>query len=307
MPVKRTLWLMVCALALLVFPLAANPALLDQADALYWGDRLEEAKELLVKALPEASDPVLKSEILWRMARVTLSIGDEMKEDGATDAQLFTTFEEGESYANEAIASSPLAMAYVYHASNIGRWGETKGPLNALSKAKPMRDDFTHVIDTMGETDNTIAWYVLGQLYYKLPGWPISFGNLDTAISYTRKAIDSIPKERLYHGHFKALAEMLWKRDLSVSKRNSTFNSMQKDWSKAKGSTLDRHAYYEGSNGPAATPFYSPVALNKMTDRQEAVMVLKYAVAKYEAWPFHSRADKRTYEDIKAMLAEWGF
>ena len=120
MPVKRTLWLMVCALALLVFPLAADPALLDQADALYWGDRLEEAKELLVKALPEASDPVLKSEILWRMARVTLSIGDEMKEDGATDAQLFATFEEGESYANEAIASSPLAMAYVYHASNIG-------------------------------------------------------------------------------------------------------------------------------------------------------------------------------------------
>ena len=304
---KRMFVLVLCTLVLVSAALFADEATIKEADSLYWNDRLEEAKALLEKTIPNTADAKMKGELLWRLSRVTLAIGDELREDGATDDVLFATYEEAESYANQAIAAAPIAGAYVYRASSIGRWGETKGPLNALSKAKPMRDDFTYVIDTMGITDNSISWYVLGQLYYKLPGWPISFGDLNTAISYTRKAIDTIPKENLYHGHFKALAEMLWKRDLSTSKRNSSFNSMQKDWNKAKGSTLDRHAYYEGSEGPGATPFYSPVALNKMSDRQEAGMILKYAMHKFESWPFHSRADKRTYEDIKAMLSEWGF
>lgn len=307
MRVKAKLLLVVFTFVFVVSPLLANQAVIQQADDLYWTDRPEEAKELLLSALPGVTNGTERSEILWRLARTTLSIGDELKEEGASDDVLFATFEEGEAYALQAIDAAPLPMAYVYHASNIGRWGETKGPLNALSKAKPMREDFSYVIDTLGVTDNTIAWYVLGQLYYKLPGWPISFGDLETAISYTRKGIDSIPAERLYHGHFKALAEMLWKRDWSTSKRNSEIKGMQKDWDKAKGTTLDQHAFYEGSEGTGAIPFYSPVALNKMSDRQEAIMLLKYAVAKYDVWPFHSRADKRTYQDIQAMLGEWGF
>jgi tetratricopeptide (TPR) repeat protein len=289
------------------FALFANQALLDNADSLYWTDRYEEAKELLLSNLNSNLTNKEKAETLWRLARTTLAIGDELKAEGSSDAILFATFEEGEEYANQSIASYPLSMGYVYHASNIGRWGETKGPLNSLSKAKPMRNDFITVIDEMGDTDNTISWYVLGQLYYKLPGWPISFGDLNTAISYTRKAIDTIAKENLYHGHFKALAEMLWKRDYTAKKRNSVITSIQKEWNKAKGSTLDQHAYYEGAGGPSALPFYSPVALNQMSDRQEAVMLLKYAIAKYDIWHFHSRADKRNYELIKEMLNQFGF
>ena len=171
-----------------------------------------------------------------------------------------------------------------------------------------MRDDFTYLIDTLGVTDNTISWYVLGQLYYQLPGWPLSFGNLDTAISYTRKAIETIPPTILYPGHFKALAEMLWKRNNNVSKRTSNLRSMERDWNKASGkSTLDQHAYYEGANGPSAVPFYSPVALNRMSDRQEAVMLLQFALAKYDVWHFHSRGDKRSRVEIEALLKDWGF
>ena len=44
-----------------------------------------------------------------------------------------------------------------------------------------------------------------------------------------------------------------------------------------------------------------------MSDRQEAQMVLAYAIAKYEVWPFHSRSDKRNYDDMKALMQEWGF
>ncbi|WP_422480605.1 hypothetical protein [Pleomorphochaeta sp. DL1XJH-081] len=302
---------LVTSLVLLLVSLSLLSAVspkIEQADALYWNDRLEEAQELLLDSLNVASDATEKAEILWRLSRVTLAMGDEREVLGASDDELFATYEKAEKFAMDSLALAELPDAIVYKASSIGRWGETKGPLNALSKAKPMRDDFTHLIDEMGIKDRTISWYVLGQLYFQLPGWPISFGDLDTAISYTRKAIDTIPPENLYPGHFKALAEMLWKRDLSTSKRNSELKSMEKDWKKNAGkSTVDQHAYYEGANGPGATPFYSPVALNKMSDRQEAVMLLQYAVAKYNVWPFHSRADKRNLEEINAFLKEWGF
>ncbi|MDD3366582.1 MAG: hypothetical protein PHS67_04895 [Sphaerochaetaceae bacterium] len=287
--------------------LFASNVNLKQADDLYWTDRLEEAKSFIHGELTKTNDPQEKAELLWRLSRVTLAIGDELKEEGASDALLFATYEEAEKYANDAIDYKPLASAYVYRASSIGRWGETKGPLNALSKAKPMREDFAYVIDNLGILDDSISWYVLGQLYFQLPGWPISFGNLDTAISYARKAIDTIPQHALYPGHFKALATMLWKRDLSASKRSSKINSLQKDWNKANKGELDKHSYYEGANGAKAVPFYSSVALDKMSDRQEAQMLLAYAVAKYDVWPFHSRADQRNYNEIQSLLKSWGF
>lgn len=287
--------------------LFANSAVYKRADDLYWSDRYEEAKSYIEGELKKTTNPTEKSELLWRLSRVTLGIGDEMKVQGASKDELFAIYEEGEALANEAIKSAPLAWAYVYRASNIGRWGETKGPLNSLSKAKPMRDDFTYVIDTLGDLNIDTSWYVLGQLYYQLPGWPISFGNIDTAISYARKAIDSIPPERLLPGHFKALAQMLWKRDLTASKRQSKIQSVEKDWKKNHKSALDKYGYYEGAYGVNYVPFYSPVALNKMSDKQEAQMVLAYAIAKYEVWPFHSRADQRNYDSMKALMQEWGF
>ncbi len=287
--------------------LFANSATYKQADNLYWSDRYEEAKAFLEDELGKTTNSTEKAELLWRLSRVVLAIGDEAKHEGASKETLFAIFEEGEKLANEALNNAPLAWAYVYRASNIGRWGETKGPLNSLSKAKPMHDDFAYVVDNLGVLDNEIAWYVLGQLYYQLPGWPISFGNLDTAISYTRKAIDSIPGDRLFPGHFKALAQMLWKRDLSVSKRSSKISSFEKDWKKTTKSNLDKYGYYEGANGAKAVPFYSPVPLNKMSDRQEAQMILVYGIAKYEAWPFHSRADQRNYEEMQNLLKDWGF
>ena len=174
-----------------VSTLGAITASLERADSYFWYDRLEEAKELLLETLDRTTNDQQRVEVLWRLSRVTLSIGDERDEEGASDNELFSIYEEAEQWAMQALEIAEHPKAIVYKASSIGRWGETKGPLNALSKAKPMRDDFTYLIDTMGVDDDTISWYVLGQLYYQLPGWPISFGNLNTAISYTRKAVET--------------------------------------------------------------------------------------------------------------------
>jgi tetratricopeptide (TPR) repeat protein len=305
--VKKSLILGFLLVFVLTFALSANPVL-TKADALYWGDSYDELEVFLTSELAKETDPKERAEILWRLSRVTIGIADELKEVGAASKdELFAFYEKAEAYALQSIEEYPTTWGYVYKASSVGRWGETKGPLNALGKAAPMRDDFSLVIDTYNELENSITWYVLGQLYYQLPGWPISFGNLEYAISYTRRALETIPSTVLYPNHFKALAEMLWKRNWSASTRNSKIKTMQKEFDKTTRKNLDRYMYYEGANGPDAVPFYSPVALNKMSDKQEAVMLLQYAVSKYNAWSFHSRADKRAYAEIQGLLKTYGF
>jgi hypothetical protein len=46
----------------------------------------------LDKLLVNATDPVSKAEILWRLSRVTLNIGDELDAEGATDDVLFAKY-----------------------------------------------------------------------------------------------------------------------------------------------------------------------------------------------------------------------
>ncbi len=304
--VKKSLVLGLLLVCVLNFAFSANPVL-TKADALFWGDSYDELEVFLTSELAKQTDPKERAEILWRLSRVTIGIADELKELGTPKDDLFAYYEKAEAFALKSIEENPSTWGYVYKASSIGRWGETKGPLNALGKAAPMRDDFSVVIDTYNDLGNTITWYVLGQLYYQLPGWPVSFGNLEYAISYTRRALETIPSTVLYPSHFKALAEMLWKRNWSASGRTSKLNAMKREFDKTSRTNLERYMYYEGANGPSAVPFYSPVALNKMSDKQEAIMLLQYAISKYNAWSFHSRADKRALAEIQALLKTYGF
>jgi hypothetical protein len=82
---------------------------------------------------------------------------------------------------------------------------------------------------------------------------------------------------------------------------------MQKEWDKSGRDELGKHWYYEGAGGASTVPFYSPVALHRMSDRQEAVMLLQYAVNTYAIRPFHSRSDMRNYDEIQSLLKDWGF
>ena len=75
--------------------------------------------------------------------------------------------------------TNDLILPSVYHLQRTGIAGTinicalNNAPLKALA-ANPDRSD---------------AYYVLGQLYRELPG-VISFGNVDAAVSFGRKAVD---------------------------------------------------------------------------------------------------------------------
>jgi hypothetical protein len=297
----RTLTIATIALFLIAGPLfgAFNPV---QADNLFDTDRFIEARTLLLSELQRATSAAEEAQIYWRLARVMVSIGDDL--DKKDKDGRFAAYEEGEEYALRSIELAPSFQGYLWKASNIGRWGQTKGPLNALGKAKGMLVDLTVIVNDFNTLDSTETWYVLSSLYNELPGPIISFGNNDWAISYGRKSLEHIPSHLLYPGHYKKVAEELWARNWNASKRAKEFKKMQKKWESATNN-LEQYRYYEGKDSGTNTPFYSSVNLNSMSDRQEAEMLLSYILAKYKVFQPIKRADTREIEEIQELRNSW--
>ncbi|MDC7230485.1 MAG: hypothetical protein PQJ48_09265 [Sphaerochaetaceae bacterium] len=273
-----------------------------RADELYEIDAFTQAEALLEEQLAQVTNDADRAEILWRLARLQVSLGDQLDEDDKDGR--FAFYEKGEHYALQSIEANTSWQGYLWKCSNIGRWGQTKGPLNALSKAKGMLEDLTTIVNTLGVLDSSETWYVLSSLYDELPGGFISFGNKDWAVSYMRMAMDTIPSHLYYPGHYLKLAEELYARDWSASKRSKEMRSMEKDWK--KGSTnLEKYRYYEGKDGGKSKPFYSSVTLDRMSDRQEAVMVLSYALAKANILGSLKESDAVVVEEIQELINDW--
>lgn len=271
-------------------------------DALYDSEQYAANKSELLRMRSQASTAEDEAQVLWRLARVMVGIGDAL--DKKDKDGRFAAYEEGEEYANLSIARYPIAYAYHWKASNIGRWGQTKGPLNALGKAKGMLEDLTMVVNHFNIDDYTDTWYVLSSLYNELPGSPLSFGNNNWAISYMRRSMDTLEPHKLYPALYKKLAEELWSRNWNANKRGKELAKMQSNWQKG-GTNLERYRFYEGKDGGKTQPFYSSVTLDRMTDRQEAEMVLAYLEAKAKVfspiWP----SDYRDLEEVAELRASW--
>lgn len=299
MRVKR---LVALTAILLVCSLIFSAISVTEADALYDRDAFSEAEQELLVQLGKASNAEEEAQVLWRLARVMVSLGDDLDENDKTGR--FALYEKGETYALSSIEKHPTPLGYLWKSSNNGRWGQTKGPLNALGKAKGMLEDLTIIVNDFKTLDSSETWYVLSSLYDELPGGIISFGNKDWAVSYMRMALDTIPSHLLYPGHYKKLAEELYARNWSASKRSKELPKIQKDWQKA-ATNLEKYRYYEGKDGGATKPFYSSVDLTRMSDRQEAVMVLSYILEKAKVFRPIKATDTKELQEIEALRNSW--
>lgn len=289
---------------LLIVPLTFLSAVVDftEVDKLYQIDAFDQTKAGLLLLKEQAANPQEEAEVLWRLARVYVELGDALP-DSDKDGK-YAIYEQGEAYALASIEKHPSPLAYLWKSSNIGRWGQTKGPLNALGKAKPMLEDLTEVVNTFNTLDSTETWYVLSSLYDELPGGFISFGNKEWAVSYIRMALDTIPSGKLNPGHYKKAAEELWDRNWSASRRAKDIKKMQEKWDKG-GSNLEKYRYYEGKDGGATKPFYSSVTLDKMSDRQEALMIVSYAMQKAKVMSPLKPTDAKDIVEIQAIYDNW--
>lgn len=291
------------ALVIMLACLMAISALdFTEVDSMYDKDLGDQAVyDTLISMYDTAKNNEEKSQVLWRLSRVCVDLGDNLPEKDKDGK--FKIYELGEEYANQAIELNPSWEAYLWKCSNIGRWGQTKGILNSLAKAKPMMADLKVITDDFGYTESSEAWYVLAILFDSLPG--MFGGDSNAAIGYARIACVTIPENQIYLGTYQALAEMLYKRNWDAKKRTSEIKKEQKNWDKEKKSNYDKFAYYEGSEGVDAQPEWATKKLGEMTDREEALAILNYAKSIYEARSFHTSGDDENYAELLELMKKW--
>ncbi len=299
----RKIKIAVILLALLTFVMpvfaAFNP---EYSDYLFYNmGSFDEDWAYLEKALPDSKTEEEKAAILWRMARTQLTITDYNVSEDDKNMRL-AEYQKSWDLAQQSIDTKPTADGYHWLASAMGRWGQTKGPLNALGKADEMRS-YACTVQDQFKADMSDTWYVLGVLYSSVPGG-ISFGNDNYAISYMRRCLDTQDTvNRMNLTNYMELANQLYKRNWDASKRAKEFNKMQKNFKK-QSTPSEQMKYYEGKDGAKAQPYYSSVTQDKISDRQESVMLLRYAEALYKISPNPKDTDTQTYNKIVAKLGE---
>ncbi|EHR0758986.1 hypothetical protein KUH14_003696 [Vibrio parahaemolyticus] len=95
----------------------------------------------------------------------------------------------------------------VWLAINKASLAGAQGGLGALSLAKEAKSLLEGVIATSPQTLDGSAYTSLGSLYYKVPGWPIGFGDDDKAEEMLKKALEINPKgidPNYFYGDFLA-------------------------------------------------------------------------------------------------------
>jgi tetratricopeptide (TPR) repeat protein len=287
---------------LLLLPLglacADTAATLAQADSLNNEGKFLEARTLVLDAAGAATGKD-KAELYWRAARETLELGDIAEKAGTPQADVLAIFTEGQGYADKAIAADPgTDLAYYWKSANIGRWGQVKGVLDSLMKAQPMKDLL--VKDLSIDPERSDAYFVLGQLYRELPGWPVSFGDMAAAGSLGRKAVDlrqaqveAGTEQEIVYNFSIELAKTLWKRNWSAATRAKELAG-RKAKAASAATPLDKGSYYEAT-----------IALKDVSDREEAKSLVQWAVSQLEGMGELTAGQKKDLQKAKDVLKGW--
>lgn len=285
------LFLVSAFLAPLVF--ADFQDVLDRSDELNELEDFRAGKQFITAALTEAKGGLEKSELYWRLARVYLKLGDEAEDAGASTAEILAFFDEGEELAQKAIDhNANNHLAYYWKSSNAGRWGQIKGILNSLMKAAPMRKMLRKGLNA--EPNHADSYYVLGQLFEQVPGFPLSFGNKNYAVSLGRKSVDLLEQQvsagledELNYDFYNEMAKHLWARDYSAKKRFSGQKTKKARY-QSKKDIMAKNFYYEGV-----------VSLQNISDQYEARELIAWNIEQLQAIP--NRTDKQNDDLQEAM------
>jgi tetratricopeptide (TPR) repeat protein len=184
---------------------AADPALLEQLDALY--AKRNEAES--VKALEQGLTEALKTapddfELVWRKARIL-----QWQADGATAEKLKKvlgkqTWEAGDKAAK---LQPNRVEGHYFAACGIGSYSQAVGIMKALGDG--LEGKFNERLDTALKLDPMYEyggpWLVKGRYFYELP-WPKR--DLRKSAEFYEKAIAKFPQSLRAHYY---LAETLLK------------------------------------------------------------------------------------------------
>ena len=272
---------------------------IEKVDRMHEEELHRENQAFIKDAVTSTSNVMEKAELYWRLARTTLEVGDLLELDGVEEKVLLNTFIEGEEYADKSIELNPDSYwGYYWKSANSGRWGEVKGILNSLFKAKPMRDLLRQALTIYPEHPD--SFYVLGIMYRKVPGFPISFGSADKAVSLGRKSIDAQRAEfeagmanEIKLSYFMELARSLKERNWSASKRGKKSASKADDFAK-ETDVLEKNFNYEGT-----------VDIPEVSDEEEAIDIMRRVIAEFRARPFLKDSHRTDMDEALVDLEDW--
>lgn len=126
------------------------------------------------------------SQIQKQWAIVNYQIAKDKKEDA---------FEKLSKVATQLVLENPKnAHALVWEGIVYSTYAGVAGTFSAGKLAKLAKTSFEAAIDIDETVLNGAAHTSLGVLYYKVPGWPLSFGSDKKAMKHLKKGLQLNPK-----------------------------------------------------------------------------------------------------------------
>lgn len=104
----------------------------------------------------------------------------------------FKNLAERASQVTSAHANAPEAL--IWDAIILSGYAKAKGGLGALKQAEKARDLLLQAEKINPQALQGSAYTTLGSLHYKVPGWPIGFGDKKKARAYLEKALQINPE-----------------------------------------------------------------------------------------------------------------
>jgi len=276
----------VIILMLLAVPLLmGDPGVLKKVEDLHKNDSHKDIIVLLENYLEEedTGNSSQFPDIYWLLARAYVFSGQQMLREGASKEDLLLHFEQGQSYGRQSIAiAGQKPESYFWTSSNLGMWGQTKGVLDSLAKAKEMRSLLFEAIEI--EADFSDAYYILGQLYSAVPGL-ISFGDMDKAVNLARQSVALDPQNMSYKVQ---LANHLTLRDWSAKERVKKSKKTKKPVSLV---AVDKAFHFENRLNN----------IGNYSDYEEAQQILRSLLDEYKTVQIVTQIQKEDYELAQAL------
>lgn len=145
---------------------------------------------VLLTALLSCTMPVLAEEAALDPAIVELQHEWAKANYQTPKDQQEAVFKALAEHAHQIAANSPQkAEAMIWEAIVLSGYAKAKGGIGALKFAEQARDLLLASLELDPQALQGSAYTTLGSLYYKVPGWPIGFGNHKKAREYLEKAL----------------------------------------------------------------------------------------------------------------------
>lgn len=105
-------------------------------------------------------------------------------------------FENCVAIADQALALNANDVSGLFwKAAAMGKIAEDTGVLNALRMLRPMEQMLLKVVALDEKYENAGGHRALGRMYHKLPGFPISFGSNQKALTHLKWAHELFPED----------------------------------------------------------------------------------------------------------------